>query len=60
MDDQSELTSIPAVDTGDWADGKNYKQEEAVPHLLDTNELLLRAETPVDAPGSWRGGSVLL
>ena len=52
MDDQSGLTSIPAVDTGNRADGKNYEQEEAVPHLLDTNELLLRAETPVDAPGS--------
>ena len=24
MDDQSGLTSIPAVDTGNWADGKNY------------------------------------
>ena len=41
-----------------WTDGKNYKQEEAVPHVLDTNELLPRAETPVDAPRSWRGGFV--
>ena len=49
MDDQSGLASIPAVNTGNWTDGKNYKQEEAVPHLLDTHEILLGAETPVDA-----------
>ena len=30
-----------------------------MPHLLDTNELLLRAETSVVASRSGRGGSVV-